>query len=68
MKDAGEGRTIWWLESGTERCPVCLGSHHYEIRVHCEECDEAICPGCVVDVRVLERTVALCPSCRAESG
>jgi hypothetical protein len=64
MSSARSGpQTPWWLEPGSERCDVCLGAYHYELRVHCEACDEPLCPGCAVEVLVERVTVWRCPAC-----
>lgn len=54
----------WWLEAGPERCAHCLRSHHLEVSVRCVDCDEPICPFCVVTVRATRTT--FCPSCAPE--
>jgi hypothetical protein len=68
MSRTGRDRPApWWLKGGSEHCEVCLGWYHYEVRVHCEDCDEPICPDCVVEVRI-DRAYALCPACAKERG
>lgn len=51
----------WWLEPGPEHCSHCLRAHHLEVSVRCVQCDQPVCPLCVVTVRRAETIV--CPSC-----
>jgi hypothetical protein len=53
----------WWLSGGTERCPMCLQLHAYEVQVRCTDCDVPLCPMCAVEV-TLDVVVRRCPECR----
>lgn len=57
-------QTAWWLEGGTEQCPVCLQRYAYEVEYRCVDCDAPVCPFCVVAVRRTGR--AWCPGCAPE--
>lgn len=56
----------WWLEEGSEECPFCLQSYHYEVEVRCVDCDRPMCPQCTVRVRV--RHEVHCPDCEPAEG
>jgi hypothetical protein len=51
----------WWLEPGAEECPHCLQAFHYEALYVCRECDEPVCPACMVTI--FESRMVVCPRC-----
>jgi hypothetical protein len=51
----------WWLEPGTETCPFCEVRFQFEAACYCSECDEPICPACVVQIFATRQV--LCPEC-----
>jgi len=36
----------WWLEVGTEICPICHHLYLYETEYRCDHCDGARCSDC----------------------
>ena len=56
MKEAG-----WWVTEETAHCGFCAHGYSWDMAVHCVDCDEPVCPLCVVYV---ERRVCRCPECR----
>lgn len=54
---------VSWIAQGEETCPHCGQTYAYEVERTCVECDEPVCPFCVVIVR--EETH--CPA-HAEGG
>lgn len=54
--------TPYWL-GGDETCSFCLQRYHYEAEYRCVGCDRAVCPQCVVIVRLGS---AWCPECRPD--
>jgi hypothetical protein len=50
----------WWLEAGEVDCPHCEQAYSYEVEVRCYDCDEPICPMCIVQVD----EHVFCPDCR----
>lgn len=57
----GTSAAGWALEPGPEECGFCLRGFHLEVAYRCADCDEPVCPVCVVTVRA--RGVTLCPEC-----
>ena len=55
----------WWATRGGQTCSFCLQSYHYEVAVHCPDCDRPVCPSCVVRLSVEVLTVH-CPECDGE--
>lgn len=55
-----------WLEWGPEECGFCLGPYHVELACYCAECDQPVCPLCVVVIRGECRV--LCPECATAGG
>jgi hypothetical protein len=51
----------WWLEVGTEICPVCHHVYPYETEYRCKKCDGPVCETC------LEPTHKVCKSCAKEN-
>jgi hypothetical protein len=47
----------WWLEVGTEICPVCHHMYPYETEYRCARCDGPVCSTC------LEPTRKVCTPC-----
>ena len=37
----------WWLEQGTEVCPICSHLYPYQTEYRCSDCDGAVCPNCI---------------------
>ena len=54
----------WWLGRGTELCGHCLHLYHYQVEYRCTDCDEPICPDCVVVIR--ETRNAYCVECQPQ--
>lgn len=54
----------WWLAPGPETCEFCLRAYHVEAGYRCIDCDQPVCPLCVVTIR--ETRVVACPHCRTE--
>lgn len=44
---------------------MCLQSYHYELEYRCVDCDQPLCPDCVVRVSV-EVAELHCPDCGAQ--
>lgn len=55
----------WWLEDGTEICPICNQLYLYETEYRCVDCDGPSCENCV---EVRESSTVVCKPCggRAE--
>jgi hypothetical protein len=52
----------WWIEGGAETCGFCLERYSYEGEYRCVECDRAVCPMCVLEIR--GRHAVYCPECQ----
>lgn len=62
MSRARRERTrAWWRERGPQVCGHCHHGYHVEMASWCVDCDEPVCPVCVVTIRA--RRVVLCPAC-----
>lgn len=46
--------------NATQTCPFCLQLYPYEVEYRCVQCDEPVCPFCIVEVKLEQRC---CPSC-----
>jgi len=54
----------WWLDAEIQ-CEHCLQHYSRDIRYHCLECDQPVCPLCVVVVQ--ETAEIFCPQCHSPS-
>ncbi|MCW5978098.1 MAG: hypothetical protein KIT09_08465 [Bryobacteraceae bacterium] len=36
----------WWLDEGSEQCPLCLQRYAYHAAVYCAVCDLSLCIMC----------------------
>lgn len=55
-----------WLHDGQERCVFCDQVYLLEMELRCVECDESICPLCVIEIT--GRREVWCPACRSASN
>lgn len=54
----------WWSEPGPEQCAFCLQAYYAEMGYYCFDCDRAVCPVCVVQLR--EQGSVHCPECHGQ--
>lgn len=52
----------YWL-SGEELCTHCLHTYAYAVESRCNDCDEPVCPHCLVVIDAHDEV--LCPICHA---
>jgi hypothetical protein len=50
----------WWLEDGTEVCPICRQLYLYETEYRCTDCDGPMCESCV---QTRESLTVVCGPC-----
>lgn len=60
-RQAQPGDPPWWSDPGPDLCNFCLQTFHVEVGYHCADCDQPVCPVCVVHVH--ERRTVICPDC-----
>lgn len=56
----------WWLQPGPAACSGCEADHPLELSVYCIDCDQALCPVCVVVIEA--GSDRYCRDCAAQEA